>query len=448
MTSWRLSRRTLLATSSGAGAMTLLLPGKAPAQGGAKPFAGTTINVACWSATYPKLIADYLPEFEAATGIRVNYDTPAFPIFNQRADLELSTKGSAYDVLNLTFIYVARWIGAGWFTPLDEFLGDEAQTPATFEIDDFLAGARAAMSGFDGKLYAVPWTADCQIMASARFDQVEARGQHMPATLDELGQVLQAISDEKGVSPFATENIYHWTWLPFLQGFGGRVFRNPPDDLMPALDSPEAIASAEAFTDILKRFGPNGVISYSFDQTVAAMKQGRVNFTILNHAYLVQLGNAAQSKVAKTVRFGPVPRGPAGAFPQVAVHGWGIPIGSKNKGAGWEFIKWSMSKDLLKRMLDEKGYAGLTRASTLQSPAFKAAMTVNGQDLGQLYLDTVDTTRDGHMAYRTVHVFPQAGQQINHAIEAIASGQQSAKDALTQAQTSLIADLKRAGVQL
>ena len=40
----------------------------------------------------------------------------AFPVYNQRTDLELSTKGSAIDACNITFIYPGRWIGAGWFT--------------------------------------------------------------------------------------------------------------------------------------------------------------------------------------------------------------------------------------------------------------------------------------------------------------------------------------------
>lgn len=63
-----------------------------------KPFEGTELNVSCWSAPFPKLLQAYLPEFEKLTGIKVNYDTPDFLIYNQRDDLELSTKGSSYDV--------------------------------------------------------------------------------------------------------------------------------------------------------------------------------------------------------------------------------------------------------------------------------------------------------------------------------------------------------------
>ena len=141
----RLTRRQMLR----AGAGSLFIPftlksGKAPAQGGKKPFEGVTLNISCWSATYPKLLADYLPEFTEKTGIKVNYDTPGFPVYNQRADLELSTKGSGFDVLNVTFIYTSRWIGAGWLTPLDPFIKDPNKTPADWDFADFLAGLGAA----------------------------------------------------------------------------------------------------------------------------------------------------------------------------------------------------------------------------------------------------------------------------------------------------------------
>ena len=75
----RTTRRKILQ----AGAGSLLVPmalasGKAPAQGGKKPFEGVTLNISCWSSTYPTLIAQYIPEFTEKTGIKVNYDTPGF----------------------------------------------------------------------------------------------------------------------------------------------------------------------------------------------------------------------------------------------------------------------------------------------------------------------------------------------------------------------------------
>ncbi len=91
----------------------------------------------CFSHTYSEFLRSYLPEFEEATGAKVVYDTPAFPIYNQRMDIELSTRSAAHDVINVTFIYSGRWVGAGWTTPLDEFIKDPKKTPADFDPGDF-----------------------------------------------------------------------------------------------------------------------------------------------------------------------------------------------------------------------------------------------------------------------------------------------------------------------
>jgi multiple sugar transport system substrate-binding protein len=151
------TRRGALRAAAAAAAPAWLLAGRPPALAqGARPFQGVTLNVSCWSAPYARAVADYLPEFTQATGIRVNYDTPGFPIYNQRADLELSTRGSAFDVLNVTFIYTSRWIGAGWFTPLDAFLGNPDKTAADFDVEDFLPGLRRPESDKAGRLHAIP----------------------------------------------------------------------------------------------------------------------------------------------------------------------------------------------------------------------------------------------------------------------------------------------------
>lgn len=47
------------------------------------------------------------------------------------------------------------------------------------------------------------------------------------------------------MAAYVTDSHYGWTFIPYLQAFGGNVFRNPPDDLFPTLDTPEAIAAAD-----------------------------------------------------------------------------------------------------------------------------------------------------------------------------------------------------------
>lgn len=446
-TVWRVRRRDLLLGTAALGGATLVLPGKAPAQGGRKPFAGTTINVSCWSAPYAKWLAEYLPEFEAATGMKVIYDTPGFAVYNQRVDLELSTKGSAYDVANITFIYTSRWIGAGWFTPLDDFFNDPNKTPADWDAKDFLEGTQAPMKDRAGRTYGFCWVADAMHAAASRHDIIKQAGLDLPATFDELLAMCKAIHNTKGVKAFTAENHHGWIFPPIIQAFGGNVFRDPPEDIMPTLDTPEVHAASEWYTDLQNSYGPDGWLAQTYDGTVNVLKQGRANYCLFNQVFLMQMA-APDSKTRETCAFGMYPRGPKGTFPGLAVHGWGIPAGSKNKDAAWEFIKWSLSKDLMMRMLEEKGYGGVTRRSVIQSPAFKKVNTVNGYDVGKIYLDTIDLAKQGHMKYRTVHVYPQVNAQINKAIENIASGQMKAKEAWKLAQENAVADLRRAGIKL
>src|SRR4051812_2731768 len=282
-------RRGVLTGAAAAAGSLLVLPGKAPAQGGRKKLDGVTLNVSCWSAAYPKYLADYIPEFEQLTGAKVKYETPSFPIYNQRMDLELSTGSSAYDVINVTFIFIGRWIGAGWVTPLDSFVGNSNLTSPDWDMGDLLPGVLSAFRDKSGKLYGIPWIADVYMAGAARADLIKQAGLKMPDNFDELETVAKTVNGKSGIPGFLAENHYGWTWIAYLQGFGGNVFRAPPDDVTPTLDSPEAIAAADYFAHLLRDYGPDGVLSYTYDQVVATLKGGRANYSTNNEMFLVQL---------------------------------------------------------------------------------------------------------------------------------------------------------------
>lgn len=442
-----LSRRRVLQAGAALGAGPLLA-GRAPAQGGARRFQGVTLNVSTFSAAYPKLLREWLPEFEAATGAKVNFDTPSFPVYNQRADLELSTRGSAYDVVNVTFIYSSRWIGSGWLTPLDDYIRSPEHTPPDWDLKDFLPGALAPETGRDGKLYGIPWVAEALLSGASRFDLVQQAGLAFPDTTDDLVKVLKAVNGRERVAGFVADNHYGWTFPPYLHAFGADVFRKAPDDLFPTLDTPEAIAAADYYARLLREFGPDGAVSYTPDQTASAFRQGRVNFSDQGQLWLAQAGDPQASKVLKTVRFGLVPKGPKGRFPGTAVHALGIPSGSKNKAAAWAFIQWALSRQTTRRAV-EAGYGSPARRSDLVSESFRKRQVINGSDLAQLSIDSIElAAKTGHMKYRTVSVYPQVDQQLNKAIETIVTGQASAAQAMRTAQAGAIAELKRAGVAL
>jgi multiple sugar transport system substrate-binding protein len=85
----------------------------------------------------------------------------------------------------------------------------------------------------------------------------------------------------------------------------------------------------------------------------------------------------------------------------------------------------------------------------IESPEFKKRLTLNNQDVAEIYLKTIEIVGGSdYMAYRIVPVFPQVDTLIGQAVERIVSGQMSAAESMKKAQESAITDLKRAGIRL
>ena len=91
-------------------------------------------------------------------------------------DLELSTKGSAYDFANLTFLYSGRRVGANWFTLPNAFVADANQTPPDFDANDFVSGTVGHLKNAKGEIFAFPWEAGGMLMAASRGDLIEKAG--------------------------------------------------------------------------------------------------------------------------------------------------------------------------------------------------------------------------------------------------------------------------------
>ena len=437
-----INRRTVLG-----GALALAAPA-VHAQGG-KPYAGTTLNAACFQTTYFEYLKTYFPQFEEKTGIKVNFTMQAFPVYNQRTDLELSTKGSAMDVCNVTFIYSGRWIGAGWFTNLDTFTKDRKYTPAEWQPEDFVGGPQSAMQNAKGETFGYAWLAGAMILGASRYDLIERAGLKLPTNFDELIKVCDAIHNKDNVAAFTADKLHHWNWMPYLMGMGGAVFKAPPENLTPTLNTPQAAKSAEWYANLLMKYGPDGILSYSDDQAMRSQMSGRANIRTQDTAWLVPLAKEGDSTVQKTVRYGLMPAGPTGNFPGSNSHALGIPAGSKKKEAAWEFIKWALAKDTIATVVKNHGYPGVCRLSVIQSPEFKQVLTLHGQDVAGLFLDVLQLGgKTGYMKYRTVPVYPQVGDKINKAIERIATKQQGAADAMKQAQGEAVQDLQKAGIKV
>jgi multiple sugar transport system substrate-binding protein len=324
------SRRTLLqAGAATIGAAALPMPVIAQT----KPFAGVTLRGASFQHRFFTLLQNYIPEFEAQTGMKVDLQLSAFPVYNQQANLELSSGGSAFDFVNVTFILAARWVAAGLLANLDEFTGDPNLTPAEWKPKDFVEGAQVPYRDAKGATYGYSWEGGAMVMGLSRMDLMEKRGLKLPKTFAELEQVCAAMNGVENVTGIVSFQLHHWCLPPYIQGFGGNIFRNPPTDIMPALNSPQAVQAIEFYANLLKNYAPKGVLTYTEDQARQALLTGRSNIFIHSSAWITPILMSGDSKVKDTSRVVRMPAGPVRDFPAANSQGLGIPKNAKNKKA-------------------------------------------------------------------------------------------------------------------
>lgn len=223
--------------------------------------AKTTINFMCDSRSEFEKMEKLLPQFTEETGIDVDFTFLQETQLRSKAGLELQADKTDIDVMLLDFLTLPKYIEAGYVEPLDTYF--EGST--TFDEGDFIPTFIDSCKGEDGKLYAVPLYRDCSILI-LRGDLFEKYGLDIPKTFDELMECAKVIDEgEEGVAGIAMRGargmgVSKWTWPSILAGFGGSYYT---DDMKADLNTPEAKAAMQYYSDILKNYGPDGVANYS-----------------------------------------------------------------------------------------------------------------------------------------------------------------------------------------
>ena len=448
----KITRRSMLRTGAGAlGAVAIAKSGfPAPAIAQSKPFDGLTLKGASFQHGFFTILQNYIPEFEEMTGMKVEIALSSFPVYNQQADLELSTGGDAFDFVNVTFILGARWVAANLLANLDDFSRNPEFTPADWDPDDFVEGAQVPYRDAAGNTFGYSWEGGAMVMGVGRPDLLKKAGVGVPTTFEELMNAVEAVHGMEDTAGYVAFNLHHWNLPPYVHGFGGDLFKDPPNNITPTLDSPETVQGADFYARLLREFGPQGALGFTEDQAKQTMLDGRAVFNVHASSWVTPILTDPNSKVSDQAIVTRMPAGPAGDFPASNSQGLGIPKNAKNKEAAWEFIKWALSRELSMRIVNDFKHFSLVRRSVIDDPEYRALNLVKGQDLASLYLGVLELPGQGrnYMAYRTVKEFPQIGDPVNKGVERIASGQMSAAESMKIAQEEAVNNLRRVGAKI
>lgn len=388
------------------------------------------------------ILQGYIPEFERQTGMKVELKLSPLPVYNKAIGEALTSDTDSFDFINITFFLASRWISAGLLSDLDEFTTDREATPPDWNPADFVNGAQLPYRDDKGHTYGYAWEGGAMVMGLSRMDLMQRRGLKVPRTFAQLLEVVRELDGVDGVNGFVSWQLHHWCLIPYLHGFGGDVFKDAPRDMTPALASEAAIEAVDYYAKLLA-CAPADVLSYGEPQARQAMLTGRANIFIHSSSWITPMLRSEQSKVKETALVTAMPVGPVHDRPAANSQAFGIPRNAKNKRAAWEFVKWALSPEMAARVMREHGHATVCRRSVIESAAYRELNTVNGQNIGELYLDVLERPAKGpnYMAYRLTREFPVVGDAINWGVQQVATNKLSPPEAMRAAQQKAVSDL-------
>ena len=318
---------------------------QAEGEGTELPFAGTTINI-CTTASGPIQAAmDHLPEFEAATGMKVNFELYTYQEAIDKQNINAAGGGSGIDVLCYRPIQETQtWFDNGFFAPLNDYI---KAAGAEYDYEDFSEASREVTTVGD-TIVGIPYLNEGEIIWYNK-DIFSKYGVEVPTNFDELMKAAEKCYDPAnntyGIALRGEGNEAVTQFSGFLYGFGGDFY---DDKTMTAtMTSPEALEALGYYADLMK-FAPDGMSALTKTEAINYFNMGLTAMRVDAYAQTFNHTDPDNSEIVDVLGYMPFPAGPVGKPTPYNIVAWayGISSTSQNKDAAWEFIKWATSKEM------------------------------------------------------------------------------------------------------
>jgi multiple sugar transport system substrate-binding protein len=325
----------------------------------AKQYAGAIINVVWESGLQPEDPKKFGPEFEKATGVKVNIVAlPYVDLYTKQLQDHL-TGGGAYDVITFAPAWLIDFVAAGVVEPLNPYI-DKYMNKA--DLQDYLDVYAAEGYGRMGDTwYGLPDDGDVFVMYyrkdwfedQANKDEFKAKhGYELapPQTYQQFDDVGRFFTDKFGKDGIYGGAFQHmegqafdWFIGPF-SGAGGQWF--DPATMDAAINSE---AGVKVLSDMVKatEWMPPGVQKWGFTEVLSAWLDGKLGMIITWPPIgrwsdgigkgTEQLSWVPETKVVGKVGYAPEPGGRSALAGGFAL---GVSPDSKNKDAAYLFIQW------------------------------------------------------------------------------------------------------------
>ncbi len=301
----------------------------------------TEIRVLLANHPYGEILKAAIPEFEQATGIKVNVESLQESQLTTKLTTEFATGSSSVDVFMTRPLQEGKmFYKNGWYAPL-----------AGYDFSDLPKNAMNVAT-FGTKTYLVPLVTEWEVLYY-RKDLFQKAGIKVPTTFVELEAAAKKLNDPAtGVAGFASRGkgaAAVTQMSSYVYNYGGLYL----DKGKAVFNSKPALDAVRFYGKMLGTYGPQGVTSMSWENIMPLFQAGKVAMWTDASVFYGQIIDPAKSQVpAESVGVATFPAGPVQNTPYIVVS-WGMAIAKKTKNmdAAMKFLTWATSKDLAKRAM-------------------------------------------------------------------------------------------------
>ena len=297
------------------------------------------IRVLVANHPYGDLLKTAIPEFEGATGIKVNVESLQESQLSTKLATEFATKSSSIDVFMLRPLQEGKMFNRnGWLESLSKY-----------DFSDFPKNMMSVAT-FGGVPQIVPIVTEWEVLYY-RKDVLEKAGLNVPKTLVELEAAAKKVNSES-MAGFASRGkgaAAVTQMSSFVYNYGGLYL----DKGVAVFDSKPTLDAIRFYGKIVGTYGPKGVTSMSWENILPLFQAGKIAMWTDASVFFGQLVDPAKSQVAtENVGIADFPAGLKKNTPYLAV-AWGIAVAnqSKRKDLAMKFLEWATSKDFAKRAM-------------------------------------------------------------------------------------------------
>jgi multiple sugar transport system substrate-binding protein len=349
------------------------------------------IRVLLANHPYGELLKTAIPEFESATGIKVNAESLQESQLTTKLTTEFATNSSSVDVFMTRPLQEGKmFYKNGWYEPLTGY--DFADYPKNV----------MSVATFGTRSYIVPLVTEWQVLYY-RKDLLAGAGLKVPANFDDLEAVAKKLNSDS-TAGFASrgKGAAAVTQLSsYVYNFGGLYL----DKGVAVFDSKPAVDAIQFYGKMLGNYGPKGVTSMSWENIMPLFQAGKVAMWTDASVFYGQIIDPAKTQLgADKVGIANFPAGPKTNSPFI-VTSWGMAVAkqSKKKDLAMKFIDWATGKELAaKGMLanitmarssvwEDKAVLAKVNPGLVETRAFAAK---NGYPLDRPYMSAVGEARD------------------------------------------------------